>query len=109
MCPEKRGDFMYSTVITFKENIPEDVLRSLKKTCENAFDNRAGKVNGKSDKRNSIVFEGNERLWNCLNLGMVSLYKSVVEFKEHVVSWAWIDEDPSECCDMLNELEIPIY
>jgi hypothetical protein len=99
---------MYSTVIDFKENIPEDVLSSLKETCEKAFDNRAGKAIGRYEKTNGIVFEGGEDLYGCLHLGNLELYKSE-KFKDAVNRWNWIDEDPNESCDVLESLSIPVY
>jgi hypothetical protein len=99
---------MYSTVINFKENIPEDVLCSLKETCEKAFNNRAGKATGRCKKTNGIIFEGGEDLYGCLQLGVLALDESE-GFKSAVSSWEWIDEDPDENHDVLEALAIPIY
>jgi hypothetical protein len=99
---------MYSTVITFKENIPEDVLCSLKETCEKAFDNRAGKTTGRYEKANWVTFEGGEELYGCLQLGILNL-DDVNGFKDYISTWKWIDEEPDESCDVLKSLAIPVY
>jgi hypothetical protein len=99
---------MYSTVINFKENIPEDVLYSLKKTCEKAFDNRAGKATSRYEKTNGIVFEGGEDLYGCLQLGVFALYKAK-GFTDTVKSWDWLDEDPDESHNVLDVLALPVY
>jgi hypothetical protein len=94
---------MYSTVITFKDNTPGDILISLKETCEKAFDNRAGKAIGRCEKVNTVIFEGDEELYGCLQLGCFALEK-IEGFGngDFVLSWEWLEDDPEECCDVLE-------
>jgi hypothetical protein len=99
---------MYSTIITFKPDIPRDVLHSLQATCEKAFDNRAGKATYRVDAPNRLIFEGDGALYCCLHLGNISLYKTA-GFKDVVRAWEWIDEEPDESCDVLESLAMPVY
>jgi hypothetical protein len=103
-----RSDDMYSTVITFKPDIPDDVFYSLRTTCEKAFDNHAGKATCKIDAPNRLIFEGDGALYCCLHLGNISLYKTT-GFKDAVKTWEWVDEEPGESCDVLETLATPVY
>ncbi|MDR2296500.1 MAG: hypothetical protein LBD95_06835 [Clostridiales Family XIII bacterium] len=103
---------MYSTIITFKNDIPSDVLLSLREICEKAFDNRAGKAeraeSRSNEASNQIVFEGGEACFGCFQLGNISLYKAK-GFKDAVAKWEWVDhDDPDESCDILESLSVPI-
>jgi hypothetical protein len=99
---------MYSTVITFKADTSENILRELRATCDRAFDNRAGRAIRRNDRPERLIYEGGEELYGCLHLGNLTLYKTG-GFKDAVRTWDWIDEDPDESCDILKSLSIPIY
>ena len=89
---------MYKTVLTFKDGVTDDELAALRKSCEDAYDNRAGKVACKTDidLPNRIFFEGGESLYCCLQLGNSILCKTK-GFLDCVSSWEWIDnDDPNE-------------
>jgi hypothetical protein len=100
---------MYSTVITFKDDLPQDVLNEAVITCEKAFNNRAGHVYYKqNDNPYCLIFEGDEKDYGCLQLGIISLDRAN-GFKNYVAKWDWIDEEPNESGDVLEALAIPVY
>ena len=92
---------MYRTVITIKSDVTNDVLVGLRNEAIRAFDNRAGKVDNVSKDPYVFIFEGEERFYGCLSLGRLDLRK-IKSFLNDVESWHWIDEDPNECCDILE-------
>lgn len=92
---------MYSTIIELKNNIEKDVLERLKKNIESAFENRCGKVINTSEDPYRFEFTGGEEAYACLDLGVLKL-KRDQEFRAAVDKWEWIDEDPAECCDMIE-------
>jgi len=96
---------MYSTVITFNDELQGDVLNSLQTVCEKAFDNKAGKAACRVEAQNRFVFEGEEELCCCLSIGLHNLYH-LEGFTEAVSKWEWIDEEPDESCDVLRELSL---
>ena len=102
---------MYRTIITFKDFVSEDMLmlNSLKKQVEWCFCNRGGTAVDVSNSPNQMIFEGGEELWGCLHLGILGLNK-LEDFKDCVETWHWIDEEePSESCNIMEELAMPIY
>ena len=92
---------MYKTIIEFKNGLPEEKINELINLCNEAFDNRAGKAVGRMEKQNRISFEGGEDLYGCLGVGISDLY-DISRLTQNVKSWVWIDDDPDECCDMLE-------
>ena len=99
---------MYRNVIDIHKEVPSDILKVLAMMADRAFDNRAGKVKNVSDCPYRFIYEGGERDYGCLNLGMVSLCEEKA-FVSNVLNWNWIDEDePDESCDVLKEMLIPV-
>ena len=92
---------MYKTVIQLKDNIAGEELLSLSAVVEKAFVNRAGSLRNVSTQPREFVFQGAESHYGCLNLGMLDL-REVTGFLRFVKSWEWVDEDPDECCSMLE-------
>jgi len=92
---------MYKTIIEFKNGLTEEKINELVNLCNKAFDNRAGKAIGMTEKQNHISFEGGENLYGCLRLGTFAAY-NISGFIQYLKSWIWIEEDPDECCDMLE-------
>ena len=99
---------MYSAVITFKDEYPKDALMVLREACEKAFDNRGGKAACHVDAQNRLIFEGDEALYGCLQLGILTL-DDIECFKDCLSSWEWIDEEePDENHCILESLSIPV-
>lgn len=99
---------MYRNVIDIRKEIPQDVLKALTAVADKAFNNRAGRVRNVSTSPYQFIYEGGEKDYGCLNLGMLFLWEKK-EFVSQVLSWKWIDEDePDENCDVLKELSIPV-
>ena len=92
---------MYKTIIHLKDNIPDELLRSLASMIERAFINRAGSLRNVSTEPHKFVFQGGENQYGCLDLGMLSLggTQGLLNF---VQAWKWVDEDPDESCDMIE-------
>ena len=65
---------MYRNVIDIHKEVPSDILKVLAMMADRAFDNRAGKVKNVSDCPYRFIYEGDEKDYGCLNLGMLSLY-----------------------------------
>jgi hypothetical protein len=99
---------MYKTIIELKNDIPKETLHKIQGMCDRAFNNRAGMILSKRNNPYCLVFEGDEKDYGCLQLGVLSLHQTD-GFKNHVVSWSWLDEDPDECCDILRELAVPVH
>lgn len=100
---------MYSSIIEINRNVPGETLMNLRKVAENAFSNRAGSVENSSSDPYRLVFKGNEDMFGCLEVGMLEL-EDKHDFLRQVHSWRWIDdEDPSENCDILKVLAMPVY
>lgn len=92
---------MYKNVIEIKKTVPEFRLKELADIAENAFNNRAGNVRNTSQLRYTLIFEGGEGEYACLEIGMLNL-KREAGFLECVSAWKWVDDDPDECCDLLR-------
>ena len=92
---------MYKTVICLKDTISDELLHKLIPVIENAFANRAGSLQNVSDRPREFVFQGEESHYGCLDLGILDLGE-IPGFLQLVRSWEWIDEDPDECCSMLE-------
>ena len=92
---------LFQSVIRLKDNIPDDSLRTLSLVIEKAFDNRAGCVRNISETPGILVFQGNTNDVGCMDLAMFDL-RDTPGFLDCVQSWDWIDEDPCECCSMLD-------
>jgi len=92
---------MYKTIIEFHNELPKEKIEELFELCNKAFDNRAGRAVGRIESQNHISYEGDEGLYGCLDLGIIALWDNHVALK-YIKSWKWIDEDPDECCDMLE-------
>ena len=99
---------MYRNVIDIRKEVPSDVLKRLVFMADKAFNNRAGRVKNVSVSPYRFIYEGDEKDYGCLNLGMLSLYAKK-DFVSNVLNWNWIDEDdPDESCDVLKEMSIPV-
>lgn len=100
---------MYSSIIEIKKNVSGEALVDLRKIAEKAFSNRAGSVDNSSDDPYRFVFKGDEDKFGCLEVGMLEL-EGEHDFLRQVNSWQWVDEgDPSENCDILKVLAMPVY
>lgn len=100
---------MYSSIIEIKKSVPGEMLAVLRKVAEDAFSNRAGSVKNTSRDPYRLVFCGGEDEFGCLEVGMLEL-EDEHDFLNQVDSWHWIDEDdPSENCDILQVLAMPVY
>ena len=94
---------MYKNVIDIRKEVPDNILKSLVVVINNAFDNRAGKVDNISTLPYRFIYEGGEKEYSCLEVGMLNLKKQSDYFLPYVEAWNWIDEDdPNECCDLLK-------
>lgn len=99
---------MYSSIIEIKKTVPGEMLVNLRRAAERAFSNRAGSVRNSSDNPYRFVFRGGEDKFGCLELGMLEL-KRENHVLDQIASWHWIDdEDPSESCDILKVLAMPV-
>lgn len=92
---------MYKNVIDIHRGVPNNVLKMLVAKADKAFDNRAGRVRNVSDSPYRFIYEGGEKEYGCLEVGMLNLKKES-DFLPFVSAWNWVDEDPDECCDLLN-------
>lgn len=92
---------MYKSVIEIRKDINPGKLDSLATIAESAFQNRAGRVRNTSQSPYCFTFEGGEKDYGCLELGMLRL-KREKSFLECLSGWQWIDDDPDECCDLLQ-------
>lgn len=99
---------MYKSIIEIKKETPKDILMVLESLADKAFDNHAGKVRNTSSAPYKFVYEGGEKDFGCLEIGMLNLEEQKT-FLSFVSTWNWIDEDePNESCDILKEMEIPV-
>lgn len=92
---------MYKSVIEIKNDIAPGMLDKLAAIADQAFHNRAGRVRNTSQSPYCFSFEGSEKDYGCLELGMLNLKREKF-FLDCLRSWRWIDEDPDECCDLLQ-------
>lgn len=92
---------MYKSVIDIRREVPNDVLKLLVAKADRAFNNRAGRVKNVSTSPYRFVYEGGEKEYGCLEVGMLNL-KREANFLPFVSAWQWIDDDPDECCDLLK-------
>lgn len=100
---------MYSSIIEIKKTVSDEALEKLRKVAEKAFSNRAGSVKNSGDTPYRFVFKGGEDKFGCLELGMLEL-KRENDVLGQIASWHWVDdEDPSENCDILKVLAMPVY
>lgn len=99
---------MYKSVIDIKKETPKDVLAFLVSLADKAFDNHAGRVQNTSLIPYRFVYEGGEKEFGCLEVGMLKLEKED-EFLACVSAWNWVDEEePDESCDILKEMAVPV-
>lgn len=99
---------MYKTIIEFSKNISNSKALELTEIANRAFDNRAGKVENTSGESHLLVYDGEEKDYGCIHLGILDLH-DIEEFREQVKKWDYIDEDnPRECCDVLKELDFEV-
>jgi hypothetical protein len=97
-----KGDVdMYKTIITLKSDISSDHLEAVHSLCESAFNNRAGKLSNASNNPYTLIFEGDDKYYGCLDLGTLALRREK-EFIDGIQLWQWIEDDPNECCDLLE-------
>ena len=92
---------LYSTIIELKKDIPTDILSQLKEKIEAAFSNRAGTVKNTGTDPYYFVFAGGEDEYGCLDLGTLEL-KNEKLFLNNVLKWDWIEDNPGECCDLIE-------
>lgn len=98
---------MYKSVIDIRKDVPNDVLKILVDMADNAFNNRAGKLRNTSVSPYRFIYEGGEREYGCLQIGMLSLEQEK-DFLHCVSAWQWVDDDPNESCDVLEEFATPV-
>ena len=99
---------MYRSIIQIKKTVSDEALASLRETAEKAFSNRAGSVKNSSAEPHKLVFNGEEKDYGCLDLGVAMLAR-VKGFLPQIDSWQWIDEeDPGENCDVLKVYAEPV-
>ncbi|EHI56828.1 hypothetical protein HMPREF9333_00030 [Johnsonella ignava ATCC 51276] len=99
---------MYKNIIDVRKDTPQDKLKTLAGIADRAFDNRAGKVDNTSDTPYRFIYRADEKLFVCLQLGMLTLEKNT-NFLPYVSAWIWIDEnDPDENEDILAEIQTSI-
>ena len=92
---------LYSTIIELKKDIPTDILSQLKEKIEAAFSNRAGTVKNTGTDSYYFVFAGGEYEYGCRDLGALEL-KNDELFLNNVLKWDWIEDNPRECCDLIE-------
>ena len=92
---------MYRSIIELKKDISPDLLSQLKENIEAAFSNRAGTVKNTGTDPYYFVFSGGEDEYGCLDLGTLEL-KDDKLFSDSVLNWDWIDDNPDECCDLIE-------
>jgi hypothetical protein len=97
----KEVRLMYRNVIDIRKEVPNDVLKVLVAKADKAFNNRAGRVKNVSTSPYRFIYEGGEKEYGCLEVGMLNLKKES-NFLPFVSAWQWIDDDPDECCDLLK-------
>lgn len=93
---------MYKSIIDIQKEIPQNVLIYLISVADRAFDNRAGKAKNSSDSPYRLIYEGGEQERNCLEIGLLTLRRDK-SFLQYVTSWEWVDADPRENCNVLEE------
>ncbi len=92
---------MYKNVIDIRREVSQEDLQILMSMADKAFNSRAGKVENSSTSPYRLIYQGGEREYGCLEVGMLNL-KREAKFLNSVAAWQWVDDDPSECCDMLR-------
>lgn len=92
---------MYRSIIELKKDISPDLLSRLKENIEAAFSNRAGTVKNTGTDPYYFVFAGGEDVYGCLDLGTLEL-KNDELFLNNVLKWDWIEDNPGECCDLIE-------
>ena len=91
---------MYKVIIELKKDVSLETASRLKTIIEGAFDNRLGKIDNVSNNAPyGYVFEDETR--ECLEFGVIS-FDDIAEVKDNADAIMWIDEDPEECCNMLE-------
>jgi hypothetical protein len=90
-----------------KDGLPQEVIANLHKIAAAAFSNRAGTRENVSDDKSILIFEGNEDFYGCLNLGIFDLEEDKY-FMAYVKAWEWLEDDPDECCDMIELFSVPV-
>lgn len=99
---------MYRSIIDIKRETPKETLLTLLSLADKAFNNHAGKIQNTSLSPYRFVYEGEEKDFGCLEIGMLNLEEQK-NFLNFVSAWNWIDEEePSENCDILKEMAIPV-
>lgn len=101
---ESAPNSKYRHVIRIKSDVPENMLSELKGIADRAFCNRAGVVKNIGIEPYTFVYEGEEKDYGCLEVGMLSL-KGNNLFLCHVAAWKWVDTEPGESCDMLEVIK----
>ena len=94
----------YRHVIRIKPDVPENMLSELKGIADRAFCNRAGVVKSIGIEPYIVVYEGEEKDFGCLEVGMLSLKENNL-FLRHVAAWEWVDMEPGESCDVLEVIK----
>ena len=64
---------MYRTIIQFKKDTSIEELLELKEIADKGFDNRAGKVSNVSLDLYTLIYQGGEESFGCLQLGVFDL------------------------------------
>lgn len=94
---------IYKIIIQLKENISHNLLNELTTIINDAYDNRASKIERSSfNSPYDFVYTGNGELaFQCLTLGVVNLSRNKL-FLNNVSVWKWIEYDVFECDDLID-------
>ena len=93
---------MYKVIIELKNDISNEMLKTLEIIIESAFDNRGGKIL-RSESISPYYFEfiGDDDKYGCMDLSAKILGEQKI-FLENVESWKWEEQDVLEWCNLLK-------
>jgi len=90
-------NIIYQTIITLKQNLNPLEIEKANQVFSQAFNNRAGKLENKSNDKYQLLFEDTE-FFGALSIGEIAVYKS--NLGDYIDKWTSIDPyEPSESCD----------
>ena len=92
---------LYQSILKLNDDVSDELLDELTPIIEAAFVNRAGCVKNISSTPREFVFQGCRDEVSCMDLAMFAL-RDTPGFLSYVKSWDWLDEDPPECCSILD-------
>ena len=94
---------MYIETIVLKNDVSDEMIKKLTEVAEDAFDNRAGKVENSSAESHTLIYQGDgEQVWQVISLGSLALWDNK-EFVAYVEKWTYQDtEEPEENCNIIE-------